>query len=209
MPTPSQNNFLPVNNPLQLEAPHRHAFLIVLTILLILSGIFGVWYFSNPLPDEETEISFTSTPKIIGGDKDEHGCLGPAGYSWCEAKNKCLRVWEEKCESTGVPEVLKVNISDMVKKIGQFLDKNVELTGKLVLTSKNYFPTPEFGISDGVNIFPVTPWAPFEIPPSPDGTKVNGPSVMSNYLNKNLTLKGIVKNSNGFYLNVQNAEIQN
>jgi len=35
---------------------------------------------------------------IVGGDKDEHGCIGSAGYSWCEAKQKCLRVWEEKCE---------------------------------------------------------------------------------------------------------------
>jgi len=35
--------------------------------------------------------------QIVGGDKDEHGCLGPAGYSWCEPKNKCLRIWEETC----------------------------------------------------------------------------------------------------------------
>jgi putative hemolysin len=36
------------------------------------------------------------TPKI-GGDKDIHGCIGSAGYSWCEAKQKCLRIWEENC----------------------------------------------------------------------------------------------------------------
>jgi putative hemolysin len=36
-------------------------------------------------------------PPIIGGDKDEHGCLIAAGYSWCEAKQKCLRTWEENC----------------------------------------------------------------------------------------------------------------
>ncbi len=35
--------------------------------------------------------------QIVGGDKDEHGCIGSAGYTWCEAKNKCLRIWEEKC----------------------------------------------------------------------------------------------------------------
>jgi hypothetical protein len=46
-------------------------------------------------------ISTTTNP-IIGGDKDEHGCLGPAGYSWCEVKNKCLRVWEEPCENTPI-----------------------------------------------------------------------------------------------------------
>jgi len=34
---------------------------------------------------------------VIGGDKDEHECLGSAGYSWCEAKQKCLRVFEEWC----------------------------------------------------------------------------------------------------------------
>lgn len=38
-----------------------------------------------------------SSSKIIGGDKDTHGCLTGAGYSWCEEKNKCLRVWEEYC----------------------------------------------------------------------------------------------------------------
>jgi hypothetical protein len=37
--------------------------------------------------------------KAIGGDKDEHGCLIPAGYTWCEVKQKCLRVWEENCSS--------------------------------------------------------------------------------------------------------------
>jgi len=35
--------------------------------------------------------------KLIGGQTDEHGCIGPAGYSWCEAKQKCLRPWEEYC----------------------------------------------------------------------------------------------------------------
>jgi hypothetical protein len=39
---------------------------------------------------------------LIGGQKDEHGCLTPAGYSWCEAKQKCLRIWEEDCPSDSV-----------------------------------------------------------------------------------------------------------
>jgi len=33
----------------------------------------------------------------IGGDRDSHGCIGSAGYSWCESKQKCLRIWEEPC----------------------------------------------------------------------------------------------------------------
>lgn len=34
---------------------------------------------------------------FVGGDKDEHGCIGSAGYSWCQEKQKCLRIWEEPC----------------------------------------------------------------------------------------------------------------
>jgi len=43
----------------------------------------------RPVPD--------STNNIVGGDRDEHGCIGSAGYSWCEPKQKCLRQWEESC----------------------------------------------------------------------------------------------------------------
>jgi len=38
-----------------------------------------------------------ANPNIIGGEKDAHGCLVAAGYSWCDAKQKCLRPFEEAC----------------------------------------------------------------------------------------------------------------
>lgn len=41
--------------------------------------------------------SFKATPPLVGGDKDAHGCIGSAGYMWCENKTKCLRIWEEAC----------------------------------------------------------------------------------------------------------------
>ena len=33
---------------------------------------------------------------LVGGDKDEHGCKGSAGYSWDETYQACLRPWEVK-----------------------------------------------------------------------------------------------------------------
>jgi hypothetical protein len=30
----------------------------------------------------------------IGGERDEHGCLGPAGYTWNESVGACVREWE-------------------------------------------------------------------------------------------------------------------
>ena len=35
---------------------------------------------------------------MLGSDKDKRGCIGSAGYAWCEAKQKCLRSFEESCE---------------------------------------------------------------------------------------------------------------
>jgi len=31
--------------------------------------------------------------ELIGGNRDEHGCLGPAGYSYDEEIGACVRSW--------------------------------------------------------------------------------------------------------------------
>ena len=31
--------------------------------------------------------------KRVGGDRDAHGCIGSAGYSWCEKTKNCQRPW--------------------------------------------------------------------------------------------------------------------
>lgn len=38
--------------------------------------------------------------QVVGGDKDEHGCISSAGYTWCESSQKCMRLWEEECPMT-------------------------------------------------------------------------------------------------------------
>lgn len=35
-----------------------------------------------------------SFEKLIGGEYDEHGCLGAAGYTWSYALHDCVRLWE-------------------------------------------------------------------------------------------------------------------
>lgn len=49
---------------------------------------------STPCPQNSNA---DSSDRLIGGDQDVYGCLIAAGYSWCEAKEKCLRPWEEFC----------------------------------------------------------------------------------------------------------------
>jgi hypothetical protein len=82
-------------------------FIIILLILFAGRVIFGRheddWVCENgqwikhgnpygPKPEKSCEQN------LLGGDRDEHGCIGSAGYTWCEKKAKCLRIWEEKCE---------------------------------------------------------------------------------------------------------------
>lgn len=64
---------------------------IFLIVAIIIGGYFIWLIFTGPGSDP-----------IVGGDKDEHGCIGSAGYSWCEVKNKCLRVFEESCEANTI-----------------------------------------------------------------------------------------------------------
>ncbi len=37
-------------------------------------------------------------PKLVGNDRDSHGCIGSAGYQWCKRQNKCERSWELAAE---------------------------------------------------------------------------------------------------------------
>lgn len=37
---------------------------------------------------------FKEAVEPIGGQRDEHGCLGPAGYTWVASIGGCMRVWE-------------------------------------------------------------------------------------------------------------------
>ncbi len=58
---------------------------------------WGIWnsifHFQQTAQRQEQQ----NKPPVVGGDRDAYGCIGSAGYSWCEAKQKCLRTWEEKC----------------------------------------------------------------------------------------------------------------
>ncbi|MFH0956590.1 MAG: hypothetical protein V1813_01875 [Candidatus Aenigmatarchaeota archaeon] len=46
------------------------------------------------LSELECTDACSSEPGPIGGQRDEHGCLGPAGYSWDESVGACIRPWE-------------------------------------------------------------------------------------------------------------------
>ncbi len=72
---------------------------------------------------------------LIGGETDEGGCLIGAGYSWCEPKQKCLRVWEEACTDEDlVRNYLNENLSTLSPEPevlgGKFFVTNLEFVNE-------------------------------------------------------------------------------
>jgi hypothetical protein len=85
-------------------------FLILASVLLFsLIGITNAdigkitAYVINPDQGSENDSNNGQGDNMmVGNDRDEHGCIGSAGYTWCESKGKCLRSWEENCTSVKI-----------------------------------------------------------------------------------------------------------
>lgn len=43
-------------------------------------------------------VGCASRTQIVGNDRDTHGCIGSAGYTWSDVRQSCIRIFEE-----GVP----------------------------------------------------------------------------------------------------------
>lgn len=64
----------------------------------ILFSVLAVTLFAcSPTPKPLTGITEKAevTNLSAGGDKDEHGCLAAAGYTWSVLKNDCIRAFEQ------------------------------------------------------------------------------------------------------------------
>lgn len=78
-----------------------------------LGGQYGVCVLSDSRECEEWEYYRSGgrkciqyfdpdKPASIEGERDIHGCLLSAGYSWCASKNRCVKTGEEECIEAGV-----------------------------------------------------------------------------------------------------------
>ena len=95
----------------------KNKFSIVLICILVAMGICLFYLYQKNYNNNLSVSSNGNSGVIVGGDRDIHGCIGSAGYSWCQAKNKCLRVWEEKCDSIIVsPATTTTNIESLCKQ---------------------------------------------------------------------------------------------
>jgi len=95
---------------------NRYLYIILAVLLVTLFTLLIISLFSQ-----------NKNPGIIGGQKDEGGCLVAAGYSWCEPKQKCLRIWEEDCNYELDEREIDALKQMFIDKYGQSADE-IEIT---------------------------------------------------------------------------------
>lgn len=62
-------------------------------IIAIISLFFILSWFAQAID---------AATNIVWWDRDEHGCIGSAGYSWNADKNQCTRAWEDTKETVKI-----------------------------------------------------------------------------------------------------------
>jgi len=60
----------------------------------VLRAKYGPSVGVGPRPDGATPPAVVASPPPV----DAHGCDVAGGWVWCEPKEKCLQLWDEKCE---------------------------------------------------------------------------------------------------------------
>lgn len=81
-------------------------------------------------------LVFAQKTPVLGGDKDAHGCIGSAGYTYSQIRKDCVRTFEEKIKLKEVASkgdyIAAVIFSKDMKKAEVFV-KDVE-GGSVILT---------------------------------------------------------------------------
>lgn len=92
-------------------------FVVVFLVRFVLGGNEDSWICENGawVRHGNPSLAMPKEPcgeQMVGNDRDEHGCIGSAGYLWCGSLNKCIRPWEEECEGE-VREKFPVTINSI------------------------------------------------------------------------------------------------
>ena len=65
---------------------------------LLLNDTAKVYYrgkYSNGMAADKIVVHTQTGNTLVGSDKDKHGCIGSAGYTWCEVRKECIRLFEK------------------------------------------------------------------------------------------------------------------
>ena len=65
-------------------------------VLSIIALAFAACNNTTPQQTDNTadQPANTEETPMVGGDRDEHGCIGSAGYTWSALRGECIQVFE-------------------------------------------------------------------------------------------------------------------
>lgn len=70
---------------------------------LLLNDTLEVFYTGKYTPGmQAAKLVQYPRPAELGGDRDKHGCIGSAGYVWCEVQKDCIRLFEKGIRTEAV-----------------------------------------------------------------------------------------------------------
>ncbi len=78
------------NRMSQVAAQRTHSMQTVLAGALLSAGLCAC----DSAPTSPEPSHAPAKPLMVGADRDSHGCIGSAGYAWCEKQTACVRPWE-------------------------------------------------------------------------------------------------------------------
>ncbi len=70
---------------------------LIATILILLMFGYGCTQPPQAVQNATGQNATVNNTPPPGSDRDAHGCIPSAGYTWCDASQKCIRPWEENC----------------------------------------------------------------------------------------------------------------
>jgi hypothetical protein len=99
-------------------------FIAISVLFLLATGCSKKLSKTTPIANTN---SINVNQPVVEDDKYDHGCIGENGYSWCESKQKCLKISEEECgnksnvaisinDCIGIPTEKKSTSFDLLKK---------------------------------------------------------------------------------------------
>jgi len=114
--------------------------IIIFAFVVLLAGCSLLQPSSN-----SNQVSDNTNQPLIGGQKDAGGCLISAGYSWCEPKKKCLRIWEEKCYEAEEAALTKIFAAEHDKQVTETNVTVSKLQDNFASGTISFGPTPGEG----------------------------------------------------------------
>lgn len=120
--------------------PSNRVIALFALFLLIAAGGTGFAFTFRP------ESAAQPAQHLLGGTRDPHGCLPGAGYTWCEAKHTCLRVWERPCDAA--PQKVSGHILSVQPDAGRGMVVTDIKTGEATTTEYILDPSSAVHIID-------------------------------------------------------------